>query len=275
MSYSPIEILKVTSKRIKRVFTTPKDALSTIDKLKIRFMKDKGINKYDVLGHTVIFPVHPYWFGHSYYEIFEEQVYKFTPKNNNPLIIDCGSNIGLSLLYFSRNYPGAKIIAFEPDKNLYGILNTNLDSFGLKSRIDVHNSAVWTEDTTLQFEATGGMNGAIATDTIAKAGTVAVAAERLKSYLGQKVDFLKIDIEGAEMDVLRDCIDELPNVENIFIEYHCRNNEKQELDELFRIMTNAGFRYYLRVANENMQFPYVEKIGKYMDIQLNIFGFRV
>ena len=47
-----------------------------------------------------------------------------------------------------------------------------------------------------------------------------VTCVRLKDLLDDDIDFLKIDIEGAEYAVLKDCSDDLTNVKNLFVEYH-------------------------------------------------------
>src|SRR5690606_10585892 len=70
-------------------------------------------------------------FYHTYCEIFREEIYKFIPVSDKAPIIDCGTNMGLSLLYFSENYPGRKIIAFEPDPDLYRLLLENIEAFNL------------------------------------------------------------------------------------------------------------------------------------------------
>ena len=66
----------------------------------------------------------------QYEEIFKKQSYKFIPINDQPIIIDCGSNIGVSILYYFRQYPKAKIIAFEPDKNIFQVLKKNIEKAG-------------------------------------------------------------------------------------------------------------------------------------------------
>src|SRR5687768_2021146 len=50
-------------------------------------------------GHQTHF-ASPSWFLHSVQEIFIDEVYRFRPSCANPLIIDCGANIGLSAIYF-------------------------------------------------------------------------------------------------------------------------------------------------------------------------------
>ncbi|HJS54352.1 MAG TPA: hypothetical protein VJ765_07410, partial [Chitinophagaceae bacterium] len=51
----------------------------------------------------------------GYEEIFKRENYKVAFSNNKPFIIDCGSSIRLSIIYFKTSYPQSKIIAFEPD----------------------------------------------------------------------------------------------------------------------------------------------------------------
>jgi hypothetical protein len=58
-------------------------------------------------------------FLHGYQEIFEEECYSFNASSSYPFIIDCGSNIGLSIIYFKRQYPNARIIGFEPDPMIF------------------------------------------------------------------------------------------------------------------------------------------------------------
>ena len=48
-------------------------------------------------------------------DIFVRRIYHFESHRSDPLIIDCGSNIGLSILYFVSTYPSSRVIAFEPD----------------------------------------------------------------------------------------------------------------------------------------------------------------
>ena len=47
-------------------------------------------------------------FYDTYKEIFEENIYQFYSSSESPVIIDCGANMGLSVLYFAEKYPKAK-----------------------------------------------------------------------------------------------------------------------------------------------------------------------
>ena len=52
-------------------------------------------------------------------EIFDQQIYRFNTSNSKPYIVDCGANIGLSIIYFKQLFPNAEIVAFEPDEKIF------------------------------------------------------------------------------------------------------------------------------------------------------------
>ncbi|WP_310391097.1 FkbM family methyltransferase [Hymenobacter sp.] len=219
-----------------------------------------------------------FWFVQNVEEIFVDEVYKFVSNSDAPYIIDCGVNIGLSLIYFKKNHPKAKILGFEPDANVYNTCLNNLKSFGFED-IEVENAAVWKEDGAINFLPDNSLGGKIVDS--ADAGVTRrvnkIDAVRLNTYLNQKIDFLKIDIEGSELEVMRDCKNNLHHVENLFVEYHSPWEKPQELAELLTIMREAGFRYYIESAWNNMSHPFVEHIsrsGPGYDLQLNIFAYR-
>lgn len=214
----------------------------------------------------------PFWFLHSVDEIFVEEVYRFTTNNPRPLIIDCGSNIGLSILYFKQLFKNAEVVAFEADPAIFKILESNLEAYNIDN-IRLINAAVWKEDTSLSFESEGSVGGKIGAGATNK-NRVQVPAKRLRNYLSGKVDFLKIDIEGAEYEVLKDCKDLLLNVENLFIEYHVLPNETQRLHEILEWVHAAGLRYYIREAWGNMKYPFTKTCDFYYQLQLNIFCYR-
>jgi len=81
----------------------------------------------------------------TFSEIFDKGIYRFTPSSDTgtKLIIDCGANIGLSVLFFARHYPTHKIIAFEPDPFIFDILKRNIKLFELKNII-LNKKELWT-----------------------------------------------------------------------------------------------------------------------------------
>jgi len=212
-----------------------------------------------------------YLYGIS--EIFKTNIYKFNCKTNHPLIIDCGANIGLSVIYFKQLYPNAKIKAYEPDPNIFETLAFNVKSFGF-NHVEVFQKAIWKQNETLQFKQEGGFSGRIPMANDSQNLIQVDAVSLVDIIANQQVDFLKIDIEGAEYEVLKSCKDNLQNVEHIFIEYHSHQDENQTLHEILEILQNQGFRYHIQEAFTRKK-PFVDKdtmLG--MDLQLNIFGTR-
>ena len=79
-------------------------------------------------------------FLNQYYMIFYKESYFFNT-SDTPLIIDCGANIGLSNLYFSKLHPNSKIISFEADPVIYEICKKNLMSQNI-TNVELINEAV-------------------------------------------------------------------------------------------------------------------------------------
>ncbi|WP_276504835.1 FkbM family methyltransferase [Terrimonas pollutisoli] len=206
-------------------------------------------------------------------ELFREEVYKFISPKTTPFIIDCGSNIGMSILYFKSLFPGAKIIGFEADPYIFSFLEKNIRSYNLGD-VTVLNRAVWdADDETLSFLAEGGAGGRLQ-ERSGQFNYIDVKTTRLKNYLVEEIDFLKIDIEGAEHKVIADCADELRFVKNLFIEYHSMENRDQNLHLILEIIYKAGFRYHIKEAYTT-PFPFIERrLNVGMDLQLNIFCYR-
>jgi FkbM family methyltransferase len=228
-----------------------------------------GINIY---GHQFFFH-DAISFYVSHREILLDEIYKFEPRSENPLIIDCGANMGVSILYFARTYPTAKIIAFEPEKEIFDVLQKNVDSYG-SHNIELNNKAVWSSETELEFTTDRGMGGSV-TNMYSNQTPIKVQTVRLADYLQQPIDFLKLDIEGAEYPVLKDCEPFLRNVSHLFVEYHSFINQEQKLEEILEMMKRAGFRYHLK-QSFSRQRPFVDTIlsCENMDMAITIFAYR-
>jgi FkbM family methyltransferase len=204
-------------------------------------------------------------------EIFTKGVYEFRSNKKSPLIIDCGANIGLSIIYFKTIFPEAEIIAFEPDPEIYNVLTTNA---GLLDNVKFIKAALWNEETTVDFYSEGADSGRVGKIPV-DATIIKIPTKRLRSYLNREIDFLKMDIEGAEVKVLIDCKEELKNVKNLFVEYHSFLGERQELSDLIKVLEESGFRYHINSPGISSKKPFV-KLNTYnnMDMQLNIYAFK-
>lgn len=209
----------------------------------------------------------------QYKEIFADENYKFNTDSEKPVIYDCGANVGTSCSYFKKKYPKAIIKAFEADPEISGYLKENLNANGLND-VEIIEKAVWINDNGVELN----IEGADGSSIYSKGEKQKVSSICLKDLLDSEsiVDMLKMDIEGAENDVIIDCGSSLKIVNNIFIEYHSYTNSQQKLSELLNVLEQNNFRYFIRNdASRNM--PLVNKTNKSnpaMDLQLNIFGYR-
>jgi len=208
----------------------------------------------------------------QYKDIFVDKTYEFKTSSTEPLIYDCGANYGISCLYFKSIYPLCKIKAFEADPAISQLLQSNIAASGF-SNVEIFNKAVWTSSGHIEFGVEGADGGSINLSSDKK---IKVASVRLKDLIESenKIDMLKIDIEGSETDVIIDCGDCLNKIDNIFIEYHSWNNSPQKLDAILNVLAGNKFRYYIATVSQRA-IPFINKCGDLnMDMQLNIFAYK-
>ncbi|KAA6439421.1 FkbM family methyltransferase [Dyadobacter flavalbus] len=212
-------------------------------------------------------------FVNTYNEIFINEIYHFKPVPEKDVILDCGANMGLSVLYFARTYPDHLIYAFEPETEIFAILKENVETFNL-TNVRLFEKAIWNKEETLEFYTDKGMGGRVVMSYENQEPT-RIDTLRLSNYLTDKVDFLKIDIEGAEDTVLRDCKDKLSQVGSFFFEYHNDVNKPQTLHELLNMIKDIGFHYYIKESGVRRS-PFIDTnlICESFDMAINIFCYK-
>lgn len=213
-----------------------------------------------------------FWF--MFQEIFIKEIYKLPIFSHDPYFIDGGANIGLASIYLKKRYPSATILAFEPDKKVFSFLESNLKCLSNSAEILLIQNGLWKEETTLNFFSEGSDGGRIKNDSDSE-NIISISTVRLSNFIDRRVDFLKLDIEGAEFEVLKEIESKLNLVDRIFIEYHSFVGQEQVLPELITILKKAGYRLNINTPGLISNCPF-NSIQKYngMDMQLNIFAFK-
>lgn len=265
--------IKKAAKQVLRLDSTSHSNIKSPEQIEIE--RVKSIPRY-IPENTILIKdnfkfVDSASFIFMYDEIFKKQIYDFRTIQERPYIIDCGANVGLSIVYFKDLYPDAEIVAFEPDPKVFGVLEYNVRKL---SDVKLVNRALWNTETTMSF-FTEGADGGSFNSVFDNVERVEVLTDRLRSYLDKKVDFLKIDIEGAELTVLEDSEDKLHLVQNMFIEYHSFVDKEQELAKVLNILERNQFRYHINSPGLTSGRPFVHR-NTYngMDMQLNIYAFK-
>lgn len=208
-----------------------------------------------------------------YTSVFGRESYRFPSSKTSPVIIDCGANIGLCVIYFKQLYPDSTVIAFEADPSTFQALRENVSNFEL-TNVKLIPKAVWSCEARLPFYLKGGISSRIALEADTE-NITQVDATSLRPYLNSPVDFLKMNIEGAEYEVLESCKDLLGNVQNIFVDYHSAPGRDQRLGDLLRMFTDAGFRYYLETPGIQRARPYDPVVGgTEWESHVSIFGYK-
>jgi FkbM family methyltransferase len=180
-------------------------------------------------------------FYHQAIQIFKFGLYGFKADNDNPVILDCGAHVGLASIYFATKYPNSQIHSFEADPAIAQMLAENIKSFGL-TMVNVHPHAVWINEQGVSFNKSGDDSGFIGDEDLANLEKV--PSIRLKQIIeNQHVDLLKLDIEGAEYDVIKDCDEALANVKNIIIEVHKFRDHNGSLGDILGILEKHHFEY--------------------------------
>ena len=166
------------------------------------------------------------------------------------LVLDLGANVGYSAAYFLSCFPGARVVAVEPDDRNVAICRENLEPYGDRALL-VHG-AVWPERTQLSLSMGtygDGLEWATQVKPPEEGATGTVQAWDVGSLMEMAglscVDLLKVDIEAAERDLFgRHTERWLPRVRNICIELH--GHECREV--FFRAL--AGYDYELEHSED-------------------------
>ena len=178
-------------------------------------------------------------------------------ENQSPRILDCGAHIGLATIYFRSMFPFARITAIEPQAQNIEYLQKNLETNRMTD-VEVVQKALWSstgmrplhidEDQENHWSSTSSLNQGAWTG---KQPTTSVSVETipLSTYLTEPIDILKIDVEGAETEVLRECRNQLNMVNHLFVEFHATRLHRPE--DLVTILLNAGFE--LTVYEDNKE----------------------
>ncbi|GAA4244653.1 FkbM family methyltransferase [Winogradskyella damuponensis] len=178
--------------------------------------------------------------------------YQFFHKvKEGDIVLDAGANVGfLSLLFVNKIGKKGHVYAFEPDKINIGMMQDNFELNKFDGHYTICEELLWNEETYVDFSESGNVaSSAIWFSDDSK--IVKKKAITIDSWMNsaeiKKLDFIKMDIEGAEIQAMEGCVETLlkykPNL--AIASYHFVNGEATYL--------------WLESFFDKLGYPYVTK----------------
>ena len=158
----------------------------------------------------------------TFEKIFVWREYAIPYQGEAKTIIDCGANIGLSVIWFATHYPNARIIALEPDSENYALLVENTRHL---DNLVTLQAGVWGRTCRLTLANPGAAHDSYQFSECPSDSTDGIEAIDIqtlrRNHQMETIDVLKIDIEGAEEFVFVDgCHEWLAATRQLVIEIH-------------------------------------------------------
>lgn len=189
----------------------------------------------------------------TFKEIFMDECYLAGLERNvaaDGAIIDIGANAGYFTLFAASLFPQASLLSFEPIPVNYAQLARNCD---LNRSRNIRCFAMAVAGHTGEIKLSFDMGDSFTTSATMLSGngaapdSLSVACVTLQQIFEdnniKKCDWLKMDCEGAEYDILYSCPpDVLGRIDQIAMEVHCGDGENQNIDALEAFLRRQGFQ---------------------------------
>ena len=177
----------------------------------------------------------------QYKDVFVRGIYRYRTDNPTPTIIDGGGNMGISVLGFKRDHPNANVTVFEPDLAIGQLLRENLTRNNASDGVTIVPAGLAAEPGRVSFHTDASAGGQIT----AEGANASIDVVRLSDHVTSDVDFLKLNIEGQELPVLREMesAGKLVHVRRLVVEYHGWAGGEQCLGDLLNLLARNKFRY--------------------------------
>jgi len=182
----------------------------------------------------------------SFMEVFYERCYE-VDLTTATTYVDAGANIGMAACYFATQHPLKKMLLIEANPDLMKTLSNTVA--GIPHPIDIEHAALSAQDGTISFTISDNhrMSGIAYED----GRRVTVPSQTFRSVLDRhgltEVDILKMDIEGAEHDVLASDPEVLRRVRCLVGELHYSRAAR---DATAKLIADQGFDMKLDRADE-------------------------
>jgi FkbM family methyltransferase len=219
----------------------------------IRRIFKKDGSYYSSRYHSKIHLRNKYADKITFKQVFLETQYNFDIPFTPTTIIDGGANIGLASVYFSHRYPSASIVAVEPNKENFEMLEKNIVSF---SKVKAKNGGIWNDNKNLVIVNTQDYDNSFMVEEVEAGTPNSIPAFSIASIMQEQkwatIDLLKLDIEGSEKEVFEKNYESwLPHTKMIIVEVH-DHMRKGSAKSVFTATNKYNFSFSMN--HENLIF---------------------
>lgn len=205
-------------------------------------------------------------------EILDDKLYNIELNNKkNPIILDIGANQGFVTLWFKYNYPDAMIYAYEPMKKSYDILCKNVEDNNLNNCVLI-NAGVF--DKNIEQNIYFHPGGAGLGDTISPIDPTGWDSTEIQLLNidptfedTEIIDLVKMDIEGAEYNILKNC-NFWKKSDKMIIEFHDNHKEFHGFKDVdfIKLIESNGFKLDKQVGTNPTYVCYFSKKDIYPNL---------
>lgn len=169
-------------------------------------------------------------------QYFKENFLKF---GENDIFVDCGAYDGDTTLKFVEkvNHKYKKIIFFEPDKESFLKAKENLRNI---KNVKFIKKGLFSKSGVFKFNSSGGLGSTIDQD-----GNTEIEVISIDEVLDEKADYIKMDIEGAELEALKGAKKQLEQGVQLAISLYHKSQDIWEIPEYIK-QINPDYKFYLR-----------------------------
>ncbi len=208
-----------------------------------KFRKEGSIYRTIVKGITLL-TKEP-----LYHVVNDITVYeKFYKVKEGDVIIDAGANYGyLAIYYAKRTGANGKVFAFEPDGANIRAMNENIVLNNEVKNVDVVTDLIWNKNEEVEFYEAGTVGSSVHYKPD-ETKIVKKKAITIDSFVQQKgltkLDFIKMDIEGAEIEALEGAVDTLQKLRPSMsiASYHWVNDEQTYI-KVEKLLEGINYSY--------------------------------
>ncbi|WP_447974987.1 FkbM family methyltransferase [Nitrospira sp. Kam-Ns4a] len=171
------------------------------------------------------------------------------------MILDVGSADGDKTITFLKSFPSARVLCFEPQRSKHARFHRRVAQW--KDRVELFDVGLWNANTTLRMSVYSYTDASsilpiqpyLERQGKTVVGIESIQVQRLDDVLRNRgighVDFMKIDVEGVEKEVLEGARETLQIIDNVYVEISPLRKGPHSRDyiDAFSLLHEAGFTF--------------------------------